>query len=137
MEKAILKTLIYSDLFDYPLTIREVHRWLISKKADLRDIENSLMRLQKKKKIGNSKDFYFLTNRETLINKRLKKKAHSIQLLQKAKLIASVLKIIPWIKLIGISGGLSMMNAGVDDDIDFFIITSHRRIYLSRILILL
>src|SRR5262245_34090416 len=48
MESAILKTLIYADIFDYPLKAWEIHKWLISKKkCELSEVEESLRRLVK------------------------------------------------------------------------------------------
>ncbi|MDP3733413.1 MAG: hypothetical protein Q8Q91_02615 [Candidatus Daviesbacteria bacterium] len=127
MEKAILKTLVYADIFDYPLKINEIHKWLIGKKATLRQIEKALKGYQ---------EYYFLGKRDSLVSQRLRKKKQSAIYLRKAKILSQVLKIIPWIKLVGISGGLALNNAGKSDDIDLFIITGKNRLWMSRLLIL-
>lgn len=137
MEKAVLKTLIYAEIFDYPLTIREIHKWLIGKKASLRNIEKVLKKLNKESRIKNYGGYYFLSDRNSPVRKRLKKRAQSVSYLRKAKLAAYLLKIIPWIKLIGISGGLAMENASSKDDIDLFLITCKRRLWISRLLVLI
>lgn len=126
MEKAILKTLTYADIFDYPLTLREIYKWLINKKATLQQIE---------KKLPQQK-YYYLPGREGLVKIRKQKEKQSKVYLRKAKVICQLLKVIPWIKLVGISGGLAMENAGVKDDIDLFIITGKNRLWISRLLAL-
>ncbi len=136
MEKAIFKTLAYADIFDYPLKINEIHKWLIGRKASLRQIKKVLESLSKKKKVKSKKDYYFLFRRDDLVNKRKKREKQSVVYLRKAKLFAAILKVIPWIKLVGISGGLAMDNAKESDDIDLFIITSKNRLWISRILAL-
>lgn len=136
MEKAILKTLAYADIFDYPLKAWEIHKWLIGRKATLRPIEGALERLIKKRKINSKKGYYLFFRRDSLIAKRLRKQEQSIRYLRKAKLLVQVLKLISWIKLVGISGGLAMDNAGVSDDIDLFIITANKRVWITRFLTL-
>lgn len=137
MEKAILKTLNYSDIFDYPLKDYEIHKWLIGRKATLRQIEKSLGRLRVKGKAGRVKDYYFLPNRNALAQKRKLREKQSANFLFKAKFLTWFLKAIPWLKLVGISGGLSMGNAGKKDDIDLILITSEQRIWLTRLLVIM
>ncbi len=136
MENAILKTLIYADIFDYPLTIFEIHKWLIGRKETLRQIEKWLEKLRVKGKVERVKEYYFLTDRTKLIRKRKITADQSHRYLRKAKLAVWFLRVIPWIKLIGVSGGLAMGNADKKDDIDLFIITAKNRLWICRLLIL-
>lgn len=146
MEKAILKTLIYADIFDYPLKITEIHKWLISptslklrwanKQITLRQVEKTLKILVKSKKCQAQNGYYFLPRKAGLVSKRLRRQVQSEKYLQKAKILTQILKIIPWVKLVGISGGLAVENVSKKDDIDLFIITSKNRLWISRLLIL-
>ncbi len=136
MEKAIIKTLIYADIFDYPMTIREIHRWLIKLHTEPRKIEKALKILNYESRVMNYGEYYCLFGRENLVRKRIKKQKQSASFFKKAKMVGLALKIIPWIELVGISGGLSMENAGKKDDIDLFVITQKSRLWISRILIL-
>lgn len=124
MERAILKTLVYADIFDYPLTLREIHKWLIGKKASLRQIKMD------------QRKYYCLPGREKIIKIRKQRIKQSKIYLRKAKIICQLLRIIPWIKLVGISGGLAMENAGKKDDIDLILITAKNRMWISRFLAL-
>lgn len=136
MEKAVLKTLIYADLFDYPLNTYEVHKWLIGKKVTLRQVEKALGKLVDKLQVTDCRGFYYLPKKQGLIVKRYRRKKQSLSYFKKAKILAQVLKIIPWIKLVGVSGGLALSNAGKTDDIDLFIITGKNRLWISRFLAL-
>lgn len=136
MEKAIIKTLIYADIFDYPLTVYQIHKWLIGKKATLRQIETALKRLSEKRKVKSEKGYYVLPGRSSLEARRKSREKQSKKFFWKAKLIVWFLKFIPWIKLIGVSGGLAMGNVQRWDDIDLFIITSKNRLWISRLLAL-
>lgn len=136
MEKAVLKTLIYRDIFDYPLTIFEIHRWLISRKANLRQVEVAVGRLVKNHKCKVQNGYHFLPGRSGTVSKRAERARQSKLYFRKAFLTSQLLKLIPWIKLVGISGGLAMENAGRMDDIDLVLITSKKRLWISRLLTL-
>lgn len=135
MEKAILKTLIYADIFNYPLKFYEIHKWLIGRKTDLRQVEKTLKKLTQKEKVKKVGDFYILPQRMGLVRIRNKRAKQSKRFYLKVKVIAWVLQIIPQIKLVGISGGLAMENADKKDDIDLILITAKNRIWLTRLLV--
>jgi len=136
MEKAILKTLIYADIFDYPLKAYEIHKWLIGRKVSLRQVEKALGRLSKKIKVKSKKDYFFLPGRVSLVSIRQQRGRQSSLYFKKLQFIMPFLKLIPSIKLIGISGGLAMENADKKDDIDLFIVTAKNRLWISRLLTL-
>ncbi|MBI2011437.1 hypothetical protein HYS91_01580 [Candidatus Daviesbacteria bacterium] len=136
MEKAILKTLIYSDIFDYPLKAWEIHKWLIEKKGTLKQIDKILQKLVKKGKVDEDKQYFFLKKRKKIVRLRLQKEKISKKYLKKINLILYFLKLIPTLKLIGISGGLAIGNSGKKDDIDLFIITSSKSVWFSRLLLI-
>lgn len=137
MEKAILKTIIYANIFNYPLKAWEIQKWLIGETASLRKVEESLRRKNLETKVRSHEGYYFLKGKSDLIKLRRQNKACSERYLKQANNIAGLFKIIPWVKLVGISGSLAMDNASEKDDIDFFIITDVNRLWTSRLLLLL
>jgi len=138
VREAILRTLAYADIFDYPLTPREIHKFLISEKPlDFDSVQKALSRMgAERKRISTDKagHFYFLTGREKLVPLRKKRKKISQKKLKVAQKIAVLLKIISQVKLIGVTGRLAMENSETEDDIDFLIITSKNRLWLTRLL---
>ncbi len=136
MEKSIIKTIIYSDIFDYPLQINEIHRWLIGRKVGLRQVEKVLGKLVQSSKLKAQSNYFFLPERTGLVTKRKRRADQSVKYFQKARMLCQILKVIPWIKLVGISGGLALHNASGKDDIDLFVITGKDRLWISRLLAL-
>lgn len=138
MEKAILKTLVYADVFDYPLTSREVYKFLISDKPSrFVSVQKTLARISTDRKTLSADEkryFYFLAGREELATLRKKRKKTSKKKLESARKIAGLLKIIPPIKLVGVTGRLAMENSDKADDIDFLVVTSTNRLWLTRLL---
>ena len=135
IEKAILRTLVYADIFSYPLTLFQIHKFLISsKKIGVEEVERCLEKLVKNKKIEFRKGFYFLPQRD-LVRQRLKRKKISERKIRMAKKIAFLLKLVPFVKLVGITGRLAVKNAEEDDDLDFLLITAKNRLWLTRIFV--
>ncbi len=131
IRQSILKTVLYSDIFDYPLTSAQIWRYLIaSGKIDRKDFDKVLKNI--KGPIKEQEGWYFLSGKENLIKKRLRRRKESQRKLAQAYKTASILSIIPTVLLIGVSGGVSMHNANKNDDIDIFIIARKNTIWQAR-----
>lgn len=130
---AILKTLIYSDIFDYPLTKEEIWRFLIGR-VDRALFEKDLISftpLRWKRKYG----YYFLLGREEIIEKRIERQKESQKKLDLARKIIQKLSLVPTVLFIGISGGLALENSGEADDMDLFVITSKNVLWITRLIL--
>lgn len=136
VEEAILVTILYHDIFDFPLTKEELWKFLISEKKIARwEFEEYLKKFGKKTVY---KDGYFIfSGREDIIKKRKNNFKNTDYKLNIANIAARAISIIPTILFIGVSGGLAMGDADQDDDIDFFIITKKDTIFKTRLVILL
>lgn len=135
VKKAVLQTLAYADVFDFPLSFSEICHYLIAEKQITeKDIKKSLVTLHGVLKQG---VWYCFFDRKALIATRRQREKDSEEKLQKARKIGKLLSFIPTVSVIGISGALAMKNASRDDDIDFFIITRPHTIWLTRLIICL
>lgn len=133
-EEAILKALIYHDIFSYPLTREEVWQYAIGstvlhKKKFFVELDHSLL-VQKKQQ------FYFLKNKKHLVNTRMHREVIAKQKLLIGLRVINILKLLPCIYFIGITGSLAMANTKQGDDIDFFIITQNNTLWITRFCIL-
>ena len=135
-EKAIVKTLVYSDIFEFPLSYDELWRFLISKKPVSKKSFNKTLN-NKSQEFKVKKGWYYLPKRESLIKTRLQRIKESKKKIEYAKRIASYVSFIPTVCLIGISGALSMENSDSQDDIDLFVITKANTIFLTRFVLIL
>lgn len=127
-----MATLAYHEIFDYPLTKDEIHKYLIGKKASTLNVKKELKNLVKKNLIGEQQGFYFLNKKLIIVKTRSKRVNYSKHKLQKAYLYSKILKIVPTIRFLAISGALAMENSHKDDDIDFFIITKKDTLWTTR-----
>jgi len=127
-----LATLAYHDIFDYPLTLSEVRHLLVGKKATQAPVGQELARLVKAKKIGAKDGYFYLKGRAKTVNLRKQRSRWSKAKLKRASFFAQILKVIPTIKLVAISGALAMKNCHKDDDIDLVLITSAGSLWTTR-----
>ena len=132
LKKAVLSTLAYADIFDYPLKKEEIWRFLLSDiRYQILDVSKGLKELPE---VSQKNNFYFLKEREHLVLLRKKRERWSRKKLKIAKQVARCLKLIPTIKMVAVTGALAMENSNENDDIDLLIITSKSRLWLTRFL---
>jgi hypothetical protein len=132
---SVLKTLIYGDIFNYPISKDELWKFLIGKKLGRDSFEDFLK--SSPERIGFSDGFYYLSGRENNIKIRIKRKKESQRKILIAKKISKQLSVIPTIKFVGISGALSLENSERDDDIDLFVIVSKGSLWLTRLVMII
>ncbi len=160
IEDTIIKMVCYFDIFNYPLTIKELQRWFLSKTINQDDLKIVLTESDfLKNKISQKEEFYpapfidctsrkkvepvhkrcgvyFLKGREEIINVRKEREAIALGKIVKAKKICRRLLFInPFIKGVAICNDLGYLNAPKESDIDLFIITQKNRIWLARFLL--
>jgi hypothetical protein len=132
-EKAILRTIIYSDIFSFPLSEEEVWNFLMGdKKTDRASFKKSLKHLTESA-LRKKGDFYSLKGKEENILRRQANIKLVRRKLQLAKKAAYYLSHIPTISFIGVSGGVAIGNANHDDDIDLFIIVKKGKLFVTRL----
>jgi 8-oxo-dGTP pyrophosphatase MutT (NUDIX family) len=127
IRKAIVRAVAFFDLFDYPLTAFEIWKYC-SAKCELLEITDEVGKSFLQEKSG----FYFLPGREEIVEVRKKRYNYSLRKLKRARLIAKIFKIIPWIKMIAAGNIIGSFNLKDGSDIDLFIITKKNKIWLTR-----
>jgi len=120
-----LASLMYHDIFDYPMTKVELKKWKFGPKT-----KRQITILARK--IG---QYYILNGREKTITKRPFRNSASLRKIDLARNAARVLGKLPSVIMVAVTGALAMMNADVDSDIDLLIITSARTLWTTRLLV--
>ncbi len=131
LKEAIIHLVAFFDLFEYPLTGYEIWYYL-DKPGQLSDLLKFLA--NDSPIIKQKNGFYFLAQREEIIITRQKRYNYTNRKLKIAKRFSYWFNLLPFIKTIAISNSIGAHNLREGSDIDFFIITSPNRIWLSRFL---
>jgi len=133
-KKAVFKTLLYSDIFDYPLKEEEVFLFLHEKKLSSQAVKQTLGSLPG---IVTKDGYSVLSGREALMTLRKRREQVSKTKKELALQVSTLLFLLPSVYCIGVSGGVSMENADKDDDIDLFVITAKGTLWTTRLWMLL
>jgi len=140
LKEAIVKAVAFFDLFDYPLTAKEIWQNL-SVKCELNEVIKELEYAAWKSppppfvkggKVENKNGFYFLSGRGAIVEERLKRYNFTDRKLKRAMLVAKIFKFIPWIKMMAVGNLLGAHNLKDASDIDFFIVAEDKKIWLTR-----
>jgi hypothetical protein len=135
LERAILHTLLYSDLFDYPLTFAEVAHYLIGRPGTPDEVRACITRsIWLADRVIELDGYLALRGREALIARRLDRAASSDRLWRHMQHFVRVLRALPFVRMIAVTGSLAMMNSADHDDIDVLIVTAPDRVWLTRAL---
>ncbi len=130
IKRAVISTLCYADIFDYPLTVEEIRYWLI-KKGNIKERQV----LSVVKQVGLCKgSFWSLGKSGSWDTSRMKRAMWSREKRRIAIQASSYLQLVPTIQLVGITGALAMNNTQQHDDIDFLCITSQNCLWVSRMI---
>jgi len=132
LKLAIFKVLAWFDLFDYPPTVYEIWQYL-DIRIDLGDLLVFLNAETTKMPWQEKNGFYFLFGREDIINIRLARYNYTDRKFKIALRVSSWFRVLPFVKMIAVVNLVGSHNLREGSDIDLFIITSSRRIWLSRL----
>jgi predicted nucleotidyltransferase len=132
LQRAIILTLLYSDLFDYPLTAAEIRRYLPADCPPSDAWDRALTPL-----IGQwvtrADDYFVLAGRGSIVETRRERHAQGARLWRWAERYAAWMGRVPFVRMVGVCGSLAAGNATADADVDVFIITAKNRLWTVQV----
>ena len=132
IETAVIKTMVFFDMFNYPLTSWELWQNL-KVTTDFLTLKLKLDDLVKKNIIFQKSGYYFLSGREELITIRRERYNYTNYKIKLAKEAIKLFKWLPSVKLVTVSNLIGHHNLREESDIDIFIISSAGRLWLTRL----
>ncbi len=133
-EIAILRTLVYFDIFEYPLTLDELYYYNSLDSLSMSNLFDIVHNMVQDDRIRSKQDYYFLPGQDHLVELRQKRAKRARKLLVSARQSIRYLVKIPFVRGIYLSGDLSKGVANhAQSDVDFFIVVSAHRVYVTKL----
>ena len=136
-EKAVLRTLAYADVFEFPLDRREIFRYCVSPAGSSADVNAAIDSLLARGSIGAHGGYLFLPGRHSTVLSRRRLSHASQAAWREARRWGRVFWTVPFVRMVAVTGSLAAGAAGADGDIDYMIVVEPGRLWLTRALCLL
>jgi predicted nucleotidyltransferase len=133
INKHILTTLAYFDMFNYPLNRTELFLFM-QQRCGHREFDEALKYMVANQYIFNFGEYYTLNNEPRLRLRRMEGNRLAADFIKIAHKVGNILIRVPYVRGIAISGSLSKNFADENSDIDLFIITAKNRLWIARTL---
>jgi len=126
-KEAIAKTIAFFDVFDYSPTDLELWKY-----CPLTCSLHGIRELMQQSNTEKEKGFYYLPGRKHIIKTRASRYIATKEKVKRARAVARLFKFLPWIEMIALGNIVGANNLRPEGDIDLFIITAPKRIWLTR-----
>ncbi len=137
-ERALLETLTYSAIFQYPLTAREISERLLELRLAPDKVEQALVSSPVLGRLFERTEGYFhpLGKSEWVPLRRSREERSTGRLRENRRLLRWICSI-PFTRLVALSGSAAHLNMNGGGDIDLFIVTRGRKVWTVAVAILL
>jgi hypothetical protein len=125
-DRAILRTVVYSSLFQSPLTVEQLHRSLMDVPLDPNALRRRLDRPYLKSRLVATDGYVHLPGREAWVSGRRQRRLRTRQLLDRHQRFLRLLAGFPFVRLLALTGACAHDNA-TDDDVDVFLVVKRGR----------
>ncbi len=138
LEEAILRSVAYADVFDYPLTADEIHRYLVGRAATTSEVQEALRdgALVPARLVRHGK-YYALPGREHVVELRRQREAEADALWPRAVRYGRRLARLPFVRMVAVTGSLAASNTRPGADIDYLVVTAPGRLWVCRAFVVL
>ncbi len=145
LEQSILGALVYFDIFEYPLTLLEIQRYLLrvglpaesagaNKQYTLSQINQALSTSAVLVKAARFKNgFYYLRGREANLRTRAERYGLAAAKYRRVKKVARLLSYLPFVRLIVVCNSLSISAGRQASDIDLFVVARAGGVWWARL----
>lgn len=140
LDTAILRTLAYFDIFDYPLTADQVWRWVftVSGQKEVYTFDNARAALEsmaREHRIEFVDSYYCLPGRASIVQIRSQRWKFGQKKWKRVLSAARYLELVPFVRMVAVVNTLAIDNAREESDMDLLIITKPGRIWMTRLMV--
>jgi hypothetical protein len=129
-EVAVLKSVTYAALFDYPLTLEQLHVSLVGVRATPALVLSWWQRSEfLQASVEYVDGWFFPAGRRDLVGIRSRRESVSRELLARDERILRLIAGLPFVRMVAVSGSLAHLNAEGSADLDLFVITAPGRVW--------
>jgi hypothetical protein len=136
VEHSVAHTIAYADVFDYPLTASEVHRYLVGIQATPAEVDRALLALVRDGLLISRDGYFAFREREPVIAMRQGRALVAATLWEQARRYTEVIAALPFVRMVAVTGALAADNVEPDADIDYLIVTEVGRLWLCRLAVI-
>jgi hypothetical protein len=135
-QKAIIRTLLYFDIFGHPLEKNELFE-LNSTSPAREEFDLDLDELLRIQLIGHDSGYYFMGDGFQKIMERMDKHDRAVKHNRIAHFVSGMISRYPYVRAVMVTGSLSKKSQSPKADIDFFVVTEPGRLWLCRTILML
>jgi hypothetical protein len=137
-ELAIARSVIYASLFDYPLTLEQVHQTLLESDQTTQQIlatygSSEMLQAMVEYREG----FFFPRGRRELVAERRLREARSHVFLARHRRLLALVCALPYVRMVALSGSIAHLNLEGGGDLDLFIVTRGCRVWSVTVAVLI
>jgi hypothetical protein len=137
LHQFVVKTILYYDIFDYPLKASEVFRFLGTNGVSEIDVRHTLEAMVAQQNLYQFGEFYSVRSSGANILRRIKGNREAEKWITLAREKARFISKFPFVRAVMASGSLSKDYMDETSDLDFFIVTVPGRLWICRMLLIL
>lgn len=131
---AVMRTLLYFDIFQHPLTRDEIERF---GPLSAHRLDRALIALEAAGVIEHERGFFALGRAGELVDRRCDLERRAQERMAKALRMSRFIGAFPFVRGVMLSGSMSKGVMAPDADIDYFVITAPGRLWVARTLLIL
>ncbi len=137
IEGAVIATVAYSDVFDFPVDRRDLHRFLVGVRASPAEVGRAVDRLVARGRLatGSHESLVFLPGRDEVLEVHRDRVARAAGMWPRAERWAGLMGRLPFVRMVAVTGGLACDSVADHDDIDYLVVTAPRRLWTARLMI--
>jgi hypothetical protein len=133
LPNAILQTAAYADVFDYPLSLAEIHHYLTGLRASRAEVERVL---RNEALLSRTGSWYTLPGRDGLAAIRRRREQIAARMWPQALGYGRLIAGLPFVRMVAVTGSLAMNNVENNPDIDYLVVTVGGRLWMVRAMVL-
>jgi hypothetical protein len=138
LQRGILQTLLYYDIWEYPLTAKELYAFFPGTQMSFEEFSTCLAKDGPGPMVAEHEGFYFLRSRpRSVVEQRNRRQCHARTMWKMARVSTHIIKRFPFVRGVFVSGDLSKDATTPASDVDFFILTSPGRLWITRAMLTL